>query len=173
MLNLFLALLLSSFSGDNLAGGDEDGEMNNLQIAVARITRGIDWFKAFLVRRILQALGRKSEETQEGPKDSEEPKPEGMELNHMDTSENIKLADGISDRLVEEQTSGFIVDGELGFNVPIAQGESDLGDDDEDDDDDDEGNDSEILDAENNPVRRSINHSINQPTNLYMNLCNS
>ncbi|CAM9294027.1 unnamed protein product [Lampetra planeri] len=42
VLNLFLALLLNSFSGDNLSAGDDDGEMNNLQIAVGRITRGIN-----------------------------------------------------------------------------------------------------------------------------------
>ncbi|KAJ1099463.1 hypothetical protein NDU88_004564, partial [Pleurodeles waltl] len=48
VLNLFLALLLSSFSSDNLAAPDEDGEMNNLQIAFARIHRGIN----FLTRTI-------------------------------------------------------------------------------------------------------------------------
>uniref|UniRef100_A0A8C7UZS9 Sodium channel protein n=1 Tax=Oncorhynchus mykiss TaxID=8022 RepID=A0A8C7UZS9_ONCMY len=41
VLNLFLALLLSSFSADNLAATDDDGEMNNLQISVIRIKKGI------------------------------------------------------------------------------------------------------------------------------------
>uniref|UniRef100_A0A5F9CHN2 Sodium channel protein n=1 Tax=Oryctolagus cuniculus TaxID=9986 RepID=A0A5F9CHN2_RABIT len=41
VLNLFLALLLSSFSADNLTAPDEDGEMNNLQLALARIQRGL------------------------------------------------------------------------------------------------------------------------------------
>uniref|UniRef100_A0A8C9NQG8 Sodium channel protein type 2 subunit alpha n=1 Tax=Serinus canaria TaxID=9135 RepID=A0A8C9NQG8_SERCA len=45
VLNLFLALLLSSFSSDNLAATDDDNEMNNLQIAVARIQKGIDYVK--------------------------------------------------------------------------------------------------------------------------------
>ncbi|XP_059496069.1 sodium channel, voltage gated, type V-like, alpha b isoform X4 [Stegostoma tigrinum] len=45
VLNLFLALLLSSFSADNLSSPDEDGEMNNLQIAFARIHRGIRFIK--------------------------------------------------------------------------------------------------------------------------------
>ncbi|OCT63542.1 hypothetical protein XELAEV_18044638mg [Xenopus laevis] len=40
VLNLFLALLLSSFSSDNLSATDEDSDMNNLQIAVGRIQRG-------------------------------------------------------------------------------------------------------------------------------------
>ncbi|XP_015423799.1 PREDICTED: LOW QUALITY PROTEIN: sodium channel protein type 5 subunit alpha [Myotis davidii] len=46
VLNLFLALLLSSFSADNLTAPDEDGEMNNLQLALARIQRGLQTEKA-------------------------------------------------------------------------------------------------------------------------------
>ncbi|KAJ4924357.1 hypothetical protein JOQ06_000597 [Pogonophryne albipinna] len=46
VLNLFLALLLSSFSADNLAATDDDSEMNNLQIAVGRIQRGIAFVKS-------------------------------------------------------------------------------------------------------------------------------
>lgn len=53
MLNLFLALLLSSFSADNLAATDDDGEPNNLQISVKRIKIGIAWIKAKM--RILMA----------------------------------------------------------------------------------------------------------------------
>ncbi|XP_061834257.1 sodium channel, voltage-gated, type I like, alpha b isoform X1 [Nerophis lumbriciformis] len=55
VLNLFLALLLSSFSADNLAATDEDSEMNNLQVAVGRIQRGIAFFKS-AVRQFLQSL---------------------------------------------------------------------------------------------------------------------
>uniref|UniRef100_A0A4W6BT40 Sodium channel protein n=1 Tax=Lates calcarifer TaxID=8187 RepID=A0A4W6BT40_LATCA len=55
VLNLFLALLLSSFSADNLAATDDDSEMNNLQIAVGRIQRGIAFVKA-TVRQFLQSL---------------------------------------------------------------------------------------------------------------------
>ena len=53
MLNLFLALLLSSFSADNLAATDDDGEPNNLQLAMARMKIGIAWFKVHM--RILMA----------------------------------------------------------------------------------------------------------------------
>nr|XP_031541999.1 sodium channel protein type 5 subunit alpha [Vicugna pacos] len=45
VLNLFLALLLSSFSADNLTAPDEDGELNNLQLALARIQRGLRFIK--------------------------------------------------------------------------------------------------------------------------------
>ncbi|XP_070846164.1 sodium channel protein type 4 subunit alpha A [Chaetodon trifascialis] len=151
VLNLFLALLLSSFSGDNLAPGDDDGEMNNLQIAIGRITRGIDWFKAFAIRTVLQILHRKPKEPEEAPKDDRDPKMEGIEMNHLDNSQSFKVADGISNCLVEGRPSGCIVDGELSLNVPIALGESDfenLGEDDEDDED--EAEDSEITDEKNN-----------------------
>ncbi|XP_054454522.1 sodium channel protein type 4 subunit alpha A isoform X1 [Anoplopoma fimbria] len=153
VLNLFLALLLSSFSGDNLSAGDEDGEMNNLQIAVGRINRGIDWFKAFIVRTVLQLLGKKPEEPEEGPPDNEEPKTEEIEMNHMDTGQSLKMEDGIHNCLVEGRPSGFIVDGEFSLNVPIARVESDfenLGEDDEDDADN--SNDSDISDEEDNEV---------------------
>uniref|UniRef100_A0A3B4UEP4 Sodium channel protein n=1 Tax=Seriola dumerili TaxID=41447 RepID=A0A3B4UEP4_SERDU len=144
VLNLFLALLLSSFSGDNLSAGDDDGEMNNLQIAIGRITRGIDWFKAFVVRTLLQILHRKPKEPEEGPVDEADPKMEGIEMNHLETSQNFKAADGIANCVVEGRPAGFTVDGELSLNVPIAQGESDfenLGEDDDDDDDDEEDED--------------------------------
>ncbi|KAM9336080.1 sodium channel protein type 4 subunit alpha A [Symphorus nematophorus] len=151
VLNLFLALLLSSFSGDNLSAGDDDGEMNNLQIAIGRITRGIDWFKAFVIRTVLQILGRKPKEPEEDPKDDGDPKTEGIEMNHLDSSQDFKMADGIANCLVEGRPSGFIVDGEIGLNVPIAQGESDfenLGEDDEDDEED--ADDSDFTDEKNN-----------------------
>ncbi|XP_026708452.1 sodium channel protein type 2 subunit alpha-like isoform X2 [Athene cunicularia] len=45
VLNLFLALLLSSFSSDSLSPTEDDNEMNNLQIAVTRIQKGIDHVK--------------------------------------------------------------------------------------------------------------------------------
>ena len=63
VLNLFLALLLSSFSADNLAATDDDGEPNNLQLAMARIHKGIAWFKvnmravmASVLKKVLMAF---------------------------------------------------------------------------------------------------------------------
>ncbi|XP_019963117.2 sodium channel protein type 4 subunit alpha A isoform X1 [Paralichthys olivaceus] len=155
VLNLFLALLLSSFSGDNLSAGDEDGEMNNLQIAIGRITRGINWFKAFVIRMVQQIIDRKRKGPEEGPTDDVDPKMEGIEMNHLDTCQDFKMADGIPNCLVEGRSSGVIVDGELSLNVPIAQGESDfenLGEEDDEDDDDDADDaiDLEMLDEKSN-----------------------
>uniref|UniRef100_A0A8C1L4F9 Sodium channel protein n=1 Tax=Cyprinus carpio TaxID=7962 RepID=A0A8C1L4F9_CYPCA len=99
VLNLFLALLLSSFSGDNLSASDDDGEMNNLQIAIARMTRGIDWVKAFVIGHFTQCLGLK-------------PKGEGVKAN-----EEI-------DSKVATMNSSLSV-----IKVPIANGELDDDDD--------------------------------------------
>uniref|UniRef100_A0A8C5CVL6 Sodium channel protein n=1 Tax=Gadus morhua TaxID=8049 RepID=A0A8C5CVL6_GADMO len=65
VLNLFLALLLSSFSGDNLAAIEEDGE-NNLQIAVNRITNGIAWTKTKALTVIRSLLAKNTEPAQTG-----------------------------------------------------------------------------------------------------------
>lgn len=125
MLNLFLALLLSSFSGDNLSAGDEDGEMNNLQIAIGRITRGIEWVKSLIISIVQQLLGRKPPEGDTGATEcGEADKKESFSLNHLDEG---KMADGLKNCLEA-----------LTLNVPIAKAESD--DEDESDDSSDEGN---------------------------------
>ncbi|NXD39871.1 SCN5A protein, partial [Copsychus sechellarum] len=46
VLNLFIALLLSSFSADSLQTTEDDGEMNNLRIAFARIRKGFRFAKS-------------------------------------------------------------------------------------------------------------------------------
>ncbi|TRY55661.1 hypothetical protein DNTS_016511 [Danionella cerebrum] len=94
-----------SFSGDNLSGGDEDGEMNNLQIAIGRITRGIHWLKGFIVRKLQQTLGKKC---------SEDIKEEGegrVGINHLMEG---KVADGLMNCV------------SLTLTVPIARWESDV-----------------------------------------------
>uniref|UniRef100_A0A3Q3NMP5 Sodium channel protein n=1 Tax=Labrus bergylta TaxID=56723 RepID=A0A3Q3NMP5_9LABR len=58
VLNLFLALLLSSFSGDNLAAPEEEGE-NNLQIAINRIKRAVAWTKTWIIEHIWLLIGKK------------------------------------------------------------------------------------------------------------------
>ncbi|KAM9772807.1 sodium channel protein type 4 subunit alpha A isoform X1 [Syngnathus typhle] len=118
VLNLFLALLLSSFSGDNLSTADDDGELNNLQIAVGRITQGIDWLKANVTKipgRILGKIPKATEDT--------------VEMNDLD-----KTADGIANCRMPGRASGAGLDGELALGVPIAQGESDFEILDDDDD---------------------------------------
>ncbi|KAG7255687.1 LOW QUALITY PROTEIN: hypothetical protein CRUP_031628, partial [Coryphaenoides rupestris] len=74
VLNLFLALLLSSFSADNLAATDDDSEMNNLQVAVGRIQRGFAFLKA-AVRQFLRRLCGGGGRSGKGPAMPEESKP--------------------------------------------------------------------------------------------------
>lgn len=59
VLNLFLALLLSSFSSDNLTAIEEDTDANNLQTAVARIKKGINYVKQTLREFFLKAFSTK------------------------------------------------------------------------------------------------------------------
>uniref|UniRef100_A0A3P9PA76 Sodium channel protein n=1 Tax=Poecilia reticulata TaxID=8081 RepID=A0A3P9PA76_POERE len=59
VLNLFLALLLSSFSGDNLAVTEDEGE-NNLQIAINRISSAVAWTKALFLKHIWTLVGKKT-----------------------------------------------------------------------------------------------------------------
>ncbi|XP_072311629.1 sodium channel protein type 4 subunit alpha A isoform X2 [Eucyclogobius newberryi] len=134
VLNLFLALLLNSFSGDNLAPGEEDGELNNLQIAIGRIKWGFAWLKSYIFQKALELLEKKT------PNDSDDPdsKMEEIEMNHLGSTPALKLTDGIPNCVVEGEA---FVDGELGFSVPMAEGESDFENidcDDEDEDEDDE-----------------------------------
>ncbi|NXE90523.1 SCN5A protein, partial [Menura novaehollandiae] len=46
VLNLFIALLLSSFSADSLQTTEDDREMNNLRVAFARIRKGFHFVKS-------------------------------------------------------------------------------------------------------------------------------
>ncbi|XP_009462915.1 PREDICTED: sodium channel protein type 4 subunit alpha [Nipponia nippon] len=129
VLNLFLALLLSSFSADSLAASDDDGEMNNLQIAIGRITKGIDFVKAsvlMLLRRLWKGKKVAPEEEQEHSKR------DNSVLNHVDTGQEPKseYLDGVAGKehffMDELDHMNFINNPNLTVQVPIASEESDL-----------------------------------------------
>lgn len=134
VLNLFLALLLSSFSGDNLAPPDDDGE-NNLQIAIGRITRGIDWVKAFIIGHIRKLLGlkpKKGEGEEEGEEEEDHIKSNNLDLNHLDSGElELKKVDGVWGWADDTGHDGSYTNA-LTLKVPIAKGESDFETHDED-----------------------------------------
>uniref|UniRef100_A0A4W4FUA4 Sodium channel protein n=1 Tax=Electrophorus electricus TaxID=8005 RepID=A0A4W4FUA4_ELEEL len=116
VLNLFLALLLSSFSGDNLSSSDDDGEMNNLQIAIARISRGSDWVKAFVIRHI----GLKPKEEEKKENDLGDLKGNsGLVRNHMDSGEE-------PDSEMRKQVEAFEMAIVPVSRAPIANIESDF-----------------------------------------------
>ncbi|KAM9444993.1 sodium channel, voltage gated, type VIII, alpha subunit a isoform 2-T2 [Clarias gariepinus] len=133
VLNLFLALLLSSFSADNLAATDDDGEMNNLQISVNRIKKGIAWVKA----KIRQLVRARKVVDEAKPLDELYDKKLNCITNHTDLNRELdyqKDANGttsgigssVGKYMIDEDHMSFIHNPNLTVCVPIAAGESDF-----------------------------------------------
>uniref|UniRef100_A0A8C4SDU1 Sodium channel protein n=1 Tax=Erpetoichthys calabaricus TaxID=27687 RepID=A0A8C4SDU1_ERPCA len=130
VLNLFLALLLSSFSADNLSAPDEDGEMNNLQIAFARIQRGISWLKNAtfdFFRGDFKKRRRKAKEAKMMTSLS------CMKNHSNETVKDWREGNGLArtidlngDKYVLPDSDGFMTNPNLSVKVPIATGESDV-----------------------------------------------
>uniref|UniRef100_A0A3Q4HA94 Sodium channel protein n=1 Tax=Neolamprologus brichardi TaxID=32507 RepID=A0A3Q4HA94_NEOBR len=131
VLNLFLALLLSSFSADNLAATDDDGEPNNLQLAVARIKLGIAWFKANMRVFVATMLKKK-------PLDEMYEKKLNCIANHtVDINRGLEYAkngngttsgigSSVGKYMIDDDYMSFIHNPNLTVCVPIAVGESDF-----------------------------------------------
>ncbi|XP_023683781.1 sodium channel, voltage-gated, type I like, alpha b isoform X5 [Paramormyrops kingsleyae] len=142
VLNLFLALLLSSFSADNLAATDEDSEMNNLQIAVGRIHRGVKFIKSMVRQFFLRLCMGKGPRTLDEVKALEElhSKVENCISNHTAVDltrepEYLKEGNGTASGLGSDMGKyiidnsdymSFIHNPSLTVTVPIAVGESDF-----------------------------------------------
>ncbi|XP_054871206.1 sodium channel, voltage-gated, type I-like, alpha isoform X4 [Amphiprion ocellaris] len=140
VLNLFLALLLSSFSADNLAATDDDSEMNNLQIAIGRIHKGIAFTKS-LLRSCCSSVclrGKKKKKDEDKALD-ELHKPLGPNgvANHLikDFPKNgngdVTGVDKNGDKYIvcsksDDSIMSFINNPSLTVTVPIAVGESDF-----------------------------------------------
>ncbi|TFK03019.1 Krueppel-like factor 12 [Platysternon megacephalum] len=138
VLNLFLALLLSSFSADNLAATDDDGEMNNLQIAVIRIKQGIAWIKA-KAHEFMQAHFKQREADEVKPLDELYEKKVNCIANHtgadinrdVDYQKNGNgttsgIGSSVEKYIIDEDHMSFINNPNLTVRVPIAVGESDF-----------------------------------------------
>ncbi|XP_062354547.1 sodium channel protein type 2 subunit alpha-like isoform X16 [Cinclus cinclus] len=132
VLNLFLALLLSSFSSDNLTATEDDNEMNNLQIAVARIQKGIDHVKKKAGECVRKScLGKQAAVNQRTATDQL-----NDERNHcisnctitelrIDTN-YVKNENGMATVIGGNDYTSFINNPSLTVTVPIAVGESDF-----------------------------------------------
>ncbi|XP_053926623.1 sodium channel protein type 1 subunit alpha isoform X1 [Cuculus canorus] len=142
VLNLFLALLLSSFSADNLAVTDDDNEMNNLQIAVARMQKGIDYVKR-KAREFIQKAFVKKQKALDEIKPLEDLNNKNSCISNHTTVELSKDHDYIRDAngttsgigtgssvekyiIDESDYMSFINNPSLTVTVPIAVGESDF-----------------------------------------------
>uniref|UniRef100_A0A3P9QGB2 Sodium channel protein n=1 Tax=Poecilia reticulata TaxID=8081 RepID=A0A3P9QGB2_POERE len=139
VLNLFLALLLSSFSADNLAATDDDGEPNNLQISVMRIKKGIAWIKAKM-RILVASLLRKPpmEDEQKPLEDMCDTKVNyignhtGIDIKRdLDYAKNGNgttsgIGSSVGKYMIDEDHMSFIHNPNLTVCVPIAVGESDF-----------------------------------------------
>uniref|UniRef100_UPI0037E996B4 sodium channel protein type 2 subunit alpha-like n=1 Tax=Semicossyphus pulcher TaxID=241346 RepID=UPI0037E996B4 len=140
VLNLFLALLLSSFSADNLAANEEDQEMNNLQIAIGRIHNGIAFAKSVLRSKCSGICLRGKKKGKGDDKSLEELHkalgPNGVP-NHTikDFQRNghgdVTGVDKNGDKYIvcsksEGSIMSFINNPSLTVTVPIAVGESDF-----------------------------------------------
>ncbi|XP_043081803.1 sodium channel, voltage gated, type V-like, alpha b isoform X2 [Puntigrus tetrazona] len=118
VLNLFLALLLSSFSADNLSAPDEDGEMNNLQIAIARIQRGMLWLRQALCDFFNGNFKRRRQKAKEAKA--------MLKLKRL--SQQTHWAEGNGSAVIERtaEDDSYMTNPNLTISVPIAPGESDL-----------------------------------------------
>ncbi|XP_044141388.1 sodium channel protein type 8 subunit alpha [Bufo gargarizans] len=136
VLNLFLALLLSSFSADNLAATDDDGEMNNLQISVIRIKKGIAWIK-LKVHNFIQKYFKKKDADEKPLDDMYEKKHclvnhAGVDINRdMEYQKNGNgttsgIGSSMEKYVIDEDHMSFINNPNLTVKVPIAVGESDF-----------------------------------------------
>lgn len=136
MLNLFLALLLSSFSADKLAPTEDDSDTKNLQIAIARIHKGIAWVKAFIQSRCRSACLRGEKKGKAEDKCLDElHKPMGPNgvPNHTlkNLAKNGNGVDKTGDKYIvssrsDDSIMSFINNPSLTVTVPIAVGESDF-----------------------------------------------
>ncbi|EPY86848.1 sodium channel protein type 10 subunit alpha-like isoform 2 [Camelus ferus] len=126
VLNLFIALLLNSFSADNLTAPEEDGEVNKLQVALARIQvfsrRTKKALRSFLSRPCL--LPRPKSEPQLVVK---LPLSTTKAKNHIAADTAVGSPGGLlAPQGPRDDHSDFITNPNIWVSVPIAEGESDL-----------------------------------------------
>eukprot|EP00070_Physeter_catodon_P005004 XP_007110560.2 sodium channel protein type 10 subunit alpha isoform X1 [Physeter catodon] len=145
VLNLFIALLLNSFSTDNLTAPEDDGEVNNLQVALARIQVLVRCTKktlcSFLNWPFL--LPRPKAEPQLVVK---LPLSTSKAENHI-TADTAAGSPGglLTPRGPRDDHSDFITNPNIWVSVPIAEGESDLDDLEDDDEEDAQSTQKEVI----------------------------
>ncbi|ETE72660.1 Sodium channel protein type 5 subunit alpha, partial [Ophiophagus hannah] len=122
VLNLFIALLLNSFSTDNLNQlPEDDRETNNLKIAFARIHRGLHVAKQATLTIFFRVLGRKGKATTKKVKcDSEK-----CEVELRSDGRNSKEGHSSPRGSEKSNQDDFISNPSVFICVPIAHVETD------------------------------------------------
>ncbi|XP_051465127.1 sodium channel protein type 5 subunit alpha-like [Apus apus] len=124
VLNLFIALLLNSFSADCLQTAEDDRELNNLRIAFARIHKGFQFVKSVTwdawcgkLRHIKKAHKKKIHLTTQNPPGfkQEEIKNHKEKYNNECTEKTGDRSSGLEDDITNPNT--FVC-------VPIAEAEN-------------------------------------------------
>ncbi|KAL2096750.1 hypothetical protein ACEWY4_005957 [Coilia grayii] len=122
VLNLFLALLLSSFSSDNLSAPDDDGEMNNLQVAIARIHGGVSWLARFSHELCSGEFRKRRQKTKEASLKSSL-----TGGNHVDSNGIVGMIGRYGEvYIIPDGEDSYMTNPNLTITVPIAPGESDV-----------------------------------------------
>ncbi|KAM6101672.1 sodium channel protein type 5 subunit alpha-like [Theristicus caerulescens] len=124
VLNLFIALLLNSFSTDCLQTAEDDGEMNNLRIAFARIRKGFHFVKSVTwdtccgkLRHIKKADRKKIKLTAQNPLGFKREEIKNFKENYNNewAEKNGNKCSGLED---------FITNPNVFVCVPIAEAEN-------------------------------------------------
>ncbi|KAK6299703.1 hypothetical protein J4Q44_G00297360 [Coregonus suidteri] len=131
VLNLFLALLLSSFSSDNLSAPDDDGEMNNLQIAIGRIKSGMGWLRSQICDFFNGNFKRRQQKSKEAEAMLKLKRlSHGAPLGEVGNGTAVAVGGGFGHHgekiMVPEVDDSYMTNPNLTISVPIAPGESDV-----------------------------------------------
>ncbi|XP_051983671.1 sodium channel protein type 4 subunit alpha-like [Xyrauchen texanus] len=137
VLNLFLALLLSSFCSDNLSAPDEDGEMNNLQIAIARIHCGFTWLHNAIKDLFSGNLARHRQKAKEAQP--------SLKMNHTECNGGLGRFRQYKEKcIMADAEDSYMTNPNVTICVPIAPGESDVEFLEEEDEDTESSEDEEL-----------------------------
>nr|XP_020034054.1 sodium channel protein type 10 subunit alpha [Castor canadensis] len=128
VLNLFIALLLNSFSADNLTAPEDDGEVNNLQVALARI----QVFGHHTKQAIRSFFSKPCQLPwpKTGPTLVVKPPVSSSKAENHTAADAAVVSPGPLPvlRSSREDHSDFVTNPNVWVSVPIAEGESDLDD---------------------------------------------
>ncbi|XP_055071354.2 sodium channel, voltage-gated, type I-like, alpha isoform X4 [Misgurnus anguillicaudatus] len=121
VLNLFLALLLSSFSADNLTVTGEEAEKNNLQIAVGRIKNAFAFVKVRLHSFFSSGCVKRRKKKRKSVHAND-----SKEVNDNANHTALELLQKTTETDTASETEHIISNPSLTISVPIAEEESDF-----------------------------------------------